>query len=78
MRRSNIVRLREQTIEIGKIQVARGTAFHVAPANVDTIFVILALVFIVAVWESEYCTRVIQRVTANSVTSQRNGKYFAA
>lgn len=39
MRRSSLARLREQTLEPGRIRVARGTAFHVAPANVDTIFV---------------------------------------
>ncbi len=39
MRRSNLERLRNHTIEKNRIFVARGIAFHIAPANVDTIFV---------------------------------------
>ena len=39
MRRSNLERLRDQTLDSERIYVARGMAFHVAPANVDTIFV---------------------------------------
>ena len=39
MRRSSLERLRIHTLVINRIYVARGTAFHVAPANVDTIFV---------------------------------------
>ncbi len=39
MRRSNLIRLKNQSFDAGRIQVARGTVFHIAPANVDTIFV---------------------------------------
>lgn len=39
MRYSNIERLRNHTMLINRIYVARGVAFHLAPANVDTIFV---------------------------------------
>lgn len=39
MRRSSLERLRIRALENERIYTARGTAFHVAPANVDTIFV---------------------------------------
>ncbi|MEI7826094.1 MAG: acyl-CoA reductase [Chlorobiaceae bacterium] len=39
MRHSSLERLRHHTLTDNRIFVARGTAFHVAPANVDTIFV---------------------------------------
>ena len=39
MRHSSLARLRKHTLTDNRIFVARGTAFHLAPANVDTIFV---------------------------------------
>ena len=39
MRHSSLARLRKHMLTDNRIFVARGTAFHVAPANVDTIFV---------------------------------------
>ena len=39
MRHSSLDRLRDHTLSDNRIFVARGTAFHLAPANVDTIFV---------------------------------------
>lgn len=41
MRRANVVKLKEAYLKrhVGQLSVARGTVLHIAPSNVDTIFV---------------------------------------
>lgn len=66
MRRSSVRRLASATLHEQRLQIPRGTAFHLAPSNVDTIFVYSW--FLSLLCGNRNIVRISQKVSEQSAT----------